>query len=107
MPLVEKFEHKQLVKESKTCCYKETRRKYNCSHKQCKYLRKRNSLMLNFLFDTGARVADLVNIKIADLNSNECGGTFRSSYTKGKKDRIFKLNKKFHKELRKFIKTEK
>ena len=49
------------------------------------FLRTRNLLFLEILFDTGLRVSEAVNIKLSDINKNE--GSIRV-LGKGKKERI-------------------
>ena len=49
------------------------------------FLRTRNLLFLEILFDTGLRVSEAVNIKLSDINKNECSIRVLG---KGKKERI-------------------
>ena len=49
------------------------------------FLRTRNLLFLEILFDTGLRVSEAVNIKLSDINKSECSIRVLG---KGKKERI-------------------
>ena len=78
----------------------------NCddkNHKRCKYLKKRNDLIIRFLLDTGARISDVAGVRVKDLNYLEPEGHFHKSYTKRKKTRLFILDKKLWEELLDFI----
>ncbi len=82
-------------------------KKKQCDHKKCQYQRKRNTLLLKFFWDTGARVSEVAGIRIKDLHKTKNKGYFDKSYTKRNKTRPFKLDEQFYKELKDFIVEEK
>jgi integrase len=43
--------------------------KKGCEHNDCSYRRKRNSLILKFLWDTGARLSEVAGVRIKDLDT--------------------------------------
>ncbi|MGB9707906.1 MAG: site-specific tyrosine recombinase/integron integrase [Candidatus Pacearchaeota archaeon] len=53
---------------------------------------KKSRLIIQFLYSTGLRVSELVNLKVQDLNLAEKTGIVRQG--KGKKDRMFTLSEK-------------
>ena len=62
----------------------------------------KSKLILQFLYSSGLRVSEIVNIKPVNLDFNENMGWVREG--KGKKDRMFILSSKLSKKLEKFIK---
>jgi len=62
----------------------------------------KSKLILQFLYSSGLRVSEIVNIKPVDLDFNENIGWVREG--KGKKDRMFILSQKLSKKLERFIK---
>jgi len=62
----------------------------------------KSKLIIQFLYSSGLRVSEVVNIKPTDLDFNENIGWVREG--KGKKDRMFILSKKLSKKLEGFIK---
>ena len=84
-------EFKKLLASAKGC-YSSRGKAKNCEHKHCLKLSKRNSLIVQFLIDTGARVSEVSGVRRCDLNDFDPEGWFHESYTKRKKTRWFKLN---------------
>jgi integrase/recombinase XerD len=62
----------------------------------------KSRLIIQLLYSSGARVSELVNLKVSDLNFNEKVGWIRRG--KGKKDRIFVLSEKIIPELQEYLK---
>ncbi len=66
---------------------------------QCKSIR--DELILLFMYNTGARVSELINFRIEDIDfENNTASIFRG---KGAKDRIVNISKDFAQLLRAFI----
>lgn len=63
---------------------------------------EKSRLMISFLYSTGVRVSELVNLKIEDMNFAEKTGWVRMG--KGGKDRIFSLSENLGKELQEYLK---
>lgn len=63
----------------------------------------RNKLMIEFIYASGLRVSELVNIKYQDLDLNERIATIRAG--KGKKDRLVVLGAKICRKLLKMAKN--
>lgn len=61
----------------------------------------RNKLIIQFMFSTGVRVSECVNMKITDLNFYEFTGNVLSG--KGNKDRIIILSKKWVEDYKKHL----
>ncbi|MFA5745356.1 MAG: site-specific tyrosine recombinase/integron integrase [archaeon] len=61
----------------------------------------RNVLIIEFLFSTGVRVSECVNMKIDNLNFDECTGNVLAG--KGNKDRIIILSKKWVEDYQKYL----
>lgn len=61
----------------------------------------RNKLIIEFMFSTGVRVSECVNMKITDLNFDEFTGNVIAG--KGNKDRIIILSKNWVAEYKKYI----
>ena len=66
---------------------------------------KKSKLILEFLYSSGLRVSEIVNLKPSDLNLSENSGWVREG--KGGKDRMFILSQKLIKKLEKFINKNK
>ncbi|UZE93722.1 MAG: tyrosine-type recombinase/integrase [Candidatus Pacearchaeota archaeon] len=62
---------------------------------------RKSKLMIKFLYSTGLRVSELVNLKPQDLNLQEKTGIVKKG--KGKKDRFFTLPEKLIDELQNYI----
>ncbi len=62
---------------------------------------KRNRLIVSFIYSSGARVSEVVNLKIQDINFKEKTGLIRAG--KGKKDRIIILSRDWLKEYKKLL----
>lgn len=62
---------------------------------------KRNKLIIEFIFSTGIRISEFVNMKINDLNFQEATGKVISG--KGNKDRIIILSKKWIDKYKKYL----
>ena len=65
----------------------------------------RNRLMLQFMYGSGARVSEVVKLKIEDINIKERTAMIRSG--KGAKDRMIILSKDWIKDLKKYFKKKK
>ena len=65
----------------------------------------RNRLIVEFIYSTGARVSEAVNIKVNDLELREGVGVVRGG--KGKKDRIIILSKNWISEVKRHLKHKK
>jgi integrase/recombinase XerD len=63
----------------------------------------KSKLMIKFLYSTGLRVSELVNLKVTDLNLEKLEGWVRKG--KGSKDRYFKLSAAILPELKQYIST--
>lgn len=50
------------------CFKKNGKNKAKCSHIECDYKKERNTLIIKFLWSTGARISEVCNLNIADLN---------------------------------------
>ena len=61
----------------------------------------RNKLIIEFMFSTGVRVSECVNMKINDLNFEEFTGNVLAG--KGNKDRIIILSKKWVADYKKYL----
>lgn len=61
----------------------------------------RNKLIIEFMFSTGVRVSECVNMKIEDLNFEEFTGNVIAG--KGNKDRIIILSKKWVEDYKKYL----
>ncbi len=61
----------------------------------------RNKLIIEFMFSTGVRVSECVNMKINDLNFDEFTGNVLAG--KGNKDRIIILSKKWVADYKKYL----
>jgi integrase/recombinase XerD len=61
----------------------------------------RNKLIIEFMFSTGVRVSECVNMKINDLNFEEFTGNVLAG--KGNKDRIIILSKKWVVDYKKYF----
>ncbi|MDD2788708.1 site-specific tyrosine recombinase/integron integrase [Methanoculleus sp.] len=61
----------------------------------------RNKLIIEFMFSTGVRVSECVNMKINDLNFDEFTGNVLAG--KGNKDRIIILSKKWVVDYKKYL----
>ena len=108
LPMVTKEEFRLLQSKALNICYmRKGKDKTDCDHEACKYQRRRNTLILEFLWDTGARVSEVAGVRIKDLNKEANHGRFHESYTKRSKSRFFKLHPDLYKDLLKFIKEEK
>lgn len=66
---------------------------------------KRNRLIVQFLYSTGARVSECTNLKINNLNLKEKTGQIRGG--KGNKDRIIILSREWIKYLKKYLARKK
>ncbi len=66
---------------------------------------RRNKLILKFIYSTGVRVSELVNLKKEDVNLKEKIGVVKAG--KGKKDRVIILSKEWVKEYLKWAKKNK
>ena len=66
---------------------------------------KRNRLIVQFLYSSGARVSECVNLKIVDLNLKERIGSIRGG--KGNKDRTIILSRDWSKYLKKYLDKKK
>ena len=90
-----------MLSKKNRCFYS---RKINkpCNHERCKFKNIRNKLILRFLMDTGARVSEISNLKVTDLQENEIKGIIHNG--KGNKDREFFPGKNLHANLWEFIK---
>lgn len=62
---------------------------------------KRNKLMIEFIYSTGARVSECANLKIKELQFDECTATIRGG--KGNKDRLIILSKKWVNEIKEYL----
>ncbi|MFH1751725.1 MAG: site-specific tyrosine recombinase/integron integrase [archaeon] len=67
--------------------------------------RGRNKLIVEFLYSSGVRVSECVNMKVVDLDLNECMARVKAG--KGNKDRIIILSKKWVTELKKYLNKRK
>ncbi|MDO8428355.1 MAG: tyrosine-type recombinase/integrase [Candidatus Diapherotrites archaeon] len=65
----------------------------------------RNRLMLEFMYSTGARVSECVNLKINDLSFGDHTGMVRGG--KGNKDRMIVLSEKWIKEIKNHLNGKK
>ncbi|MEM3405588.1 MAG: tyrosine-type recombinase/integrase [Candidatus Pacearchaeota archaeon] len=62
---------------------------------------KKSKLIVKFLYSTGLRVSELVNLKKEDINFQERIGIVKKG--KGKKDRIFILSEKLANDLQEYL----
>jgi integrase/recombinase XerD len=62
---------------------------------------EKSRLMISFLYSTGVRVSELVNLKVEDLNFNDNTGWVRKG--KGSKDRLFKVSENLAGEIKKYL----
>jgi integrase/recombinase XerD len=65
----------------------------------------RNRLMLKFMYGSGCRVGEVVNLKVNDINFKEKNAIIRAG--KGNKDRFIILSKDWLIELKKYLKKKK
>lgn len=65
---------------------------------------QKSRLMVSFLYSTGLRVSELVNLKVSDLNLKEKTGWVRKG--KGSKDRLFVLSENLCEELEIYLNTK-
>lgn len=65
----------------------------------------RNRLMLQFMYGSGCRVSEVVNLKVGDINLKERTAVIRSG--KGSKDRIIILSKDWCKRVSKYLSKKK
>ena len=69
MVTIEEF--RLLRSRALTTCYMrkgENKTLMDCEHEACKYQRLRNTLILEFLWDTGARVSEVAGVRVKDLD---------------------------------------
>ena len=66
---------------------------------------KRNRLIVQFLYSSGTRVSECVNIKVNDLNLKERVASIRGG--KGNKDRTIILSKEWIKGIKKYLEKKK
>lgn len=66
---------------------------------------KRNRLIVQFLYSTGARVSECVKLKVVDLNLKEKTANIRGG--KGNKDRVIILSREWIKYLKKYLARKK
>jgi len=62
---------------------------------------EKSRLILSFLYSTGLRVSELVNLKVEDINFEECTGWVRRG--KGAKDRLFNVSRNLLSELKTYL----
>lgn len=62
---------------------------------------EKSRLMISFLYSTGVRVSELVNLKVDDLNFSDNTGWVRKG--KGSKDRLFKVSENLANELKAYL----
>lgn len=65
---------------------------------------KKSKLMISFMYATGMRVSEIVNLKPNDLNFEDKTGRIRQA--KGKKDRIFNIPESLFKKLQKLVEIQ-
>jgi integrase/recombinase XerD len=65
----------------------------------------RNRLILQFLYGSGCRVSEAVNIKTKDLDFENCTGMVKGG--KGNKDRIIILSQKWVRDVKKYVNKKK
>lgn len=65
----------------------------------------RNKLIVEFIFSTGVRISECINMKINNLNFDEYTGNVISG--KGNKDRIIILSKKWVEDYKKYLSNRK
>jgi integrase/recombinase XerD len=65
----------------------------------------RNKLIVEFMFSTGVRISECVNMKISNLNFDEFTGNVISG--KGNKDRIIILSKKWVEDYKTYLENRK
>lgn len=61
----------------------------------------KSRLIISFLYSTGLRVSELVNLKVSDINFSEKTGWVRKG--KGSKDRIFALSESLVQDLQSYL----
>ncbi|MBS3115485.1 tyrosine-type recombinase/integrase [Candidatus Woesearchaeota archaeon] len=66
---------------------------------------EKHKLMIMFLYSSGMRVSELVNLKVCDIDFNKNSGIIR--HGKGNKDRIFIIAQKIKRDLMEFIRNNK
>lgn len=66
---------------------------------------KRNKLIIEFIFSTGVRISECMQMKINDLDFNECTGKVISG--KGNKDRIIILSKNWIEDYKLYLEKRK
>ena len=91
---MEKYEFIAMLNSIKTCFKRNGSDKVECNHTECDYKNKRNTLIIKFLWSTGARISEVCNLNIEDLNRKEPKGWFKRSKRLG--TRLFKLDDEFH-----------
>ena len=62
---------------------------------------RKSRLIISFLYSTGLRVSELVNLKVGDANFEEKTGWVRGG--KGSKDRLFTLSENLIEELKSYL----
>ncbi len=62
---------------------------------------QKSRLMISFLYSTGLRVSELVNLRAEDLNLDEMTGWVRKG--KGSKDRLFSISRELCEELKSYL----
>ena len=86
-------------------CYKNGGADKEChDHGECEFLKARNSLIIRFLWSTGARLSEVTKLKVGHLEEKKPEGMFYE--TKRGKNRRFFLPKhdSLHKDMLDFIK---
>lgn len=66
---------------------------------------RKSKLILSFLYSSGLRVSELVNLKISDLDLNDKMGWVRKG--KGSKDRIFSVSEILINDIKKYLEEHK
>ena len=92
LPMVTIEEFPILLDSAKICYMRKASNVKSCNHYTCWYQRRRNNLILKFLWDIGARVSEVAGVRIKDLHKAINMGHFDRTYTKWRKDRLFVLD---------------
>jgi site-specific recombinase XerD len=71
------------------------------------FIRRRNRLILMFMWDTGCRLDEVAKVSIQDLHETEAWGYFHGLYTKRNKGRPFILDEDLYSDLKAFIADQK